>query len=94
VRRVGNKLCISREAFDGQMPGAAGTSPLSTAEQFKRVDRRLQAIGRTVMELRELVDDSAEGVHTARASLHELREAIRGLNEKIDTLQSSVKLSA
>jgi hypothetical protein len=82
VRRVGKKLCISRRAFDRLMPGAAGTPPVSVEGRFKRLDDQVQAIARTVLELREQVGDSAEGVQTARRSIHELREALQDLTTK------------
>ena len=80
VRRVGNKLCISRRAF--LMPGGGGTPPVSVEGRFKRLNDQVQAIARTVMELREQVDDFAEGVQTARRSIHELREALQDLTTK------------
>jgi septation ring formation regulator EzrA len=85
VRRVGNKLCISRRAFDRLMPGAAGTPPVSVEGQLKQLNEQVQAIARTVMELREQGDDSAEGVQTARRSIHELREALQDLTTKKST---------
>lgn len=94
VRRVGSRLCISRRAFDLLMPGAAGTSPVSTAGQLEQFNGQLEAMGRAVMETRELAEDSAEGVQTARRAIHELREMIRSLTEKIDGRRLPVKSSA
>lgn len=82
VHRVGNKLCISRQAFDRLMPGGTGTPAVSVEGRFKQLNDQVQAIARTVMELREQGDDSAEGVQTARRAIHELRKAVQDLTTK------------
>jgi hypothetical protein len=78
VRRVGNKLCISRQAFDELMPGAV----VSAQGQFKQLHDQVQSIARAVHELRALADDSAEGVQSARMAIHELKAALAALTKK------------
>jgi hypothetical protein len=75
VRRVGNKLCISRKAFDSWMPGGAGVPRASVEEQLKQLDARLQAFGRKTIEHEARIEDLETGVQTARMDIHELREA-------------------
>jgi hypothetical protein len=94
VRRVRNKLCISRQAFDRLMPGGAGTPTASMEGRFNRLSDQVQAIARALMELRELVEDDAQGVLTARQAIHELREAFAALTRKSTATASPVMSDA
>lgn len=94
VRRVGNKFCISREAFDRVMPGGGGTSATSLEGRFKRLYEQVQAIARVVLELRESGQDHGEGIQSARRAIHELREAIGPLTRKSTLIVSPVESSA
>ncbi len=72
IRRVGGKLCVTRRALDGLLPGV---NEPGRGVTFGQLYRQVQAIAQAVHDLRELVNDLTEGMQSVRMRLHALGTA-------------------
>jgi hypothetical protein len=94
VRRIGNKLCISRRAFDRLHPGVQVPCAATRDGDHRRLFNQVQAQARAIHELRELDHDTAQGVQSLRQEVYQLREAVSALQHKSTSTDSTVKSSA